>query len=255
MKRPASLRLRAPPGLTRMCFSSHRRACRIVLAALCAASLAGAIFACSVSTETSSLPGTPSDGGLSRDSDPVDVFDGSSSADSGTSPIPPISCTKYCEQMQERCTGEHAQYASKDDCLAFCEHVPPGDPNEMKDTPGMYCRHYYAGSPSLTAPEKYCAAAGPFGGGVCGDRCTAFCQVALSACVPDGGSGPYATVPKCKTACIEYTLVEAGADGGGEGLDGPKNGDTLNCRLYHLRKAVTDASSCEDLGPDAGECR
>lgn len=230
---------------------------RIAIAALCAASLGGAIFACSTSAEVTSAPGPTLDGGLSRDADPVDVFDGSTGP--GDSSIgdaaPPLSCPKYCDLVQSHCKNEHAQYASKDECLAFCEHVPPGDPYDTKDTPGMYCRQLYAGNPSLTDPEKYCAAAGPFGGGVCGDRCTAFCQVAFSACAPDGGVGPYASLPKCKTECVEYPYKDAGVDGGGEGLDGPKTGDTLNCRLYHLRKAVTDASACEDLGPDAGDCR
>jgi hypothetical protein len=234
-------------------------ASRIVLAALCAASLAAAIFACSTATETSSSSGGTPDGGLSRDADPVDVFDGSTPpSDAGVNPVPPLSCDKYCALVQSHCKGEHAQYASEDDCLAFCEHVPPGDPSEPKGTAGMYCREWYAGNPSLSDPEKYCAAAGPFGGGICGDRCTAFCQIALSACAPDGGSAgaaPYPTLPKCKTECVEYTYREAGVDGGGEGLDGPKSGDTLNCRLYHLRKAVRDAGSCEDLGPDGGDCR
>jgi hypothetical protein len=229
---------------------------RIVLAALCAASLGPAIFACATSSETTSSPGT-ADGGPSRDADPVDVFDGAAQpADGGTTPPPLLPCSKYCDLMQERCEGEHAQYASKEDCLAFCEHIPAGDPSDLKESsPGMYCRQTYAGSPSLASPEKYCAAAGPFGGGICGDRCTAFCEVALSACAPDGGAAPYPSVPKCKTECVGYSYKEAGADGGGEGLDGPMTGDTLNCRLYHLRRAVMDASSCEDLGPDAGGCR
>lgn len=227
---------------------------RIALAALCAASLGAAIFACSTTTETSSSSGGTADGGLSRDAEAVDVFDGSAPGDGGVIAPPELSCTKYCALMQSHCTGEHAQYASEEECQAFCEHLPPGDPNE-KDNAGMYCRLAYAGSPSLTAPEKYCAAAGPFGGGICGDRCTAFCQAALSACAPDGGASPYASLPKCKTECIAYTFKEAGADGGGEGLDGPATGDTLNCRLYHLRMAVTDAGACEDLGPDAGDCR
>lgn len=229
---------------------------RIMVAALGAASFGGAIFSCAASSETVTSPGGAVDGGLFRDSPPVDVFDGSNpGADAGIEPPPQVNCAKYCDLVQSHCKGENAQYGSKDDCLAFCEHLPPGDPNEPKETPGMYCRQVYAGSPSLTDPEQYCAAAGPFGGGICGDRCTAFCQVAFSACAPDGGVRPYATVPKCKTECIEYTFKEAGVDGGGEGLDGPKAGDTLNCRLYHLRNAVRDASSCEDLGPDAGDCR
>lgn len=242
-----------------MRFSSFRLAFRIVLAALCAASLGAAIFSCSTTTETSSSSSGGSDGGLSRDADPVDVFDGTTGpGDSGVTPLPPLACDKYCALVQSHCKGERAQYASEADCLSFCQHIPPGDPSEPKETAGMYCRQYYAGNPSLTDPETYCAAAGPFGGGLCGDRCTAFCQVALSACAPgsvDAGAAPYASLPKCKTECLEYTFREAGVDGGGEGLDGPSSGNTLNCRLHQLRKAVTEAGACDDLGPDAGDCR
>lgn len=251
--------LRLFHGCIRMRFSSFRLVPRIVLAALSAASLGAAIFACSTTMDPSTSSGGTPDGGLSRDADPVDIFDGTSPpSDGGGAPPPPLTCEKYCALLQNHCKGEHAQYASEADCLAFCEHIPAGDPSEPKATAGMYCRQWYAGNPSLTDPETYCAAAGPFGGGICGDRCTAFCQVALSACAPgtpDAGPAPYASLPKCKTACLEYTFREAGVDGGGEGLDGPKSGDTLNCRLYQLRKAVTEAGACEDLGPDAGNCR
>lgn len=235
------------------------RSFRIVLASICAASLGAAIVACSTSLEPSGPASGGVDGGLSRDADPVDVFDGTPGpTDAGVSPLPPLACDEYCALVQSHCSGEHTQYASTEDCLSFCRHIPAGDPHEPKATAGMYCRQWYAGNPSLTDPETYCAAAGPFGGGICGDRCTAFCQVAVSACVPetpDAGAAPYASLPKCKTECLEYAFREAGADGGGEGLDGPTTGDTLNCRMHHLRSAVADAGSCEALGADAGSCR
>ena len=36
---------------------------------------------------------------------------------------------------------------------------------------------------------------------------------------------------------------------------GPKSGDTLNCRLYHLRQVVLGQKGCGDLGADSGACR
>ena len=221
--------------------------------AVVAAIVAGAL-ACGSSAEVE--PTSIADGGSRRDGAAVDPLEGGASGDAGIAPVPP-SCAKYCENVQKHCKGEHAQYASEDECLAFCGHVPPGDPSdvERKKSATLACRQYYSGSPALTDPAGYCAAAGPFGGGHCGDRCTAFCQVALSACKPDAGMAPYASQPECKTACADFTLIDGGADGGGEGLDGPDRGDTLNCRLFHLRKSAIEPEACAHLAADSGACR
>src|SRR5687767_13013442 len=197
----------------RRIFRRHRFA---VASAFGAVAIVAGAFACGTSAETTTVPSGPSDAGTRRDTDPVDPLDGGSgTSDAGVSPPPP-SCTKYCELVQDHCDGDQAQYATKEDCLAFCEHIPPGDPGEAKKTPSLACRQVAAGSPAKAQPEAYCASAGPFGGGICGDRCTAFCQVVLSACSPDAGFAPYESIPDCKTACIEFTFRDAGADGGGE---------------------------------------
>jgi len=174
--------------------------------------------------------------------------------DAGTPQGPEPDCTTYCEQVMGSCTGPHAQYASASQCHELCQRLPAGDAGDTKNNT-LACRQYYAGSPARTSAGDYCLAAGPFGGGVCGDRCIAFCALTLGACSPDAGPAPYESYPACQTACAGYSYLDGGADGGGEPPDGPTTGNTLNCRLFHVRSAIHDGSGCADLGPDAGDCR
>lgn len=188
----------------------------------------------------------------SRDGKIVVPDDGNGLSDSGPAPPAP-SCQRYCELVVENCKGASRQYVSAADCLAFCKHLPEGKAGEMNE-PSLACRQYYAGNPSRANPERYCRAAGPFGGdNECGSRCTAFCDVALSAC-GDAGA-PYATKPDCESACTRYVFVDASTDGGGETPTGPASGDTLNCRLYWLRRAVNDAGACAALGEQSSTCK
>jgi hypothetical protein len=156
------------------------------------------------------------------------------------------------------CTKANAQYASKEECLALCEHLPltrPASEGAAKDAPSVACRQYWADSPARTNPDTYCLAAGPLGGNACGDRCTAFCSIVLSACSPDGGVVAYESQPECATACVGFSYRDAGTDGGGESPDGPTTGDTLNCRLYWLREAAMTPDKCSLLAPQSDACR
>lgn len=139
--------------------------------------------------------------------------------------------------------------------MAFCNALPLGKGGD-EDTNTVACRQFYAGSPSRADAPTYCRAAGPLGGGVCGDRCTAFCALTTTLCSADAGikQTPYASQPECVTACSTFPFRDAGADGGGESPDGPDAGNTLNCRLYYLRMALTDTSACAELGPDSKTC-
>ena len=82
----------------------------------------------------------------------------------------------------------------------------------------------------------------------------AFCDVVLAACSPDGGVPAYPTQPECASACAGFSYRDAGADGGGEDPYGPSHGDSLNCRLYHLRAATRSPEKCVLLRPDSGAC-
>ena len=222
-----------------------------------AAALAGAAFAFVSACADSGDPEVPvraEDGGIRRDGGIVEPGEGGGSADAGAPPGPSPSCEKYCGLVTQHCVDEHAQYESEKSCLALCGLLPPGDPGDQASH-SLACRQYFAGTPAQTSADTYCLAAGPFGGGSCGDRCTAFCQLTLAACAPDKDAAPYATYPDCATACAGFTFRDAGADGGGEGPDGPSAGDTLNCRLYQLRQALAEPARCADLAVDSGACR
>jgi hypothetical protein len=174
--------------------------------------------------------------------------------DAGTPLGPEPNCAIYCQQVMGSCTGPHAQYASASECHELCQRLPAGDAGDTESNT-LACRQYYAGSPARTSAGDYCLAAGPFGGGVCGDRCIAFCALTLGACAPDAGPAPYESYSACQTACAGYSYFDGGSDGGGEQPDGPTSGNSLNCRLFHVRSAVHDGTGCSDLGPDGGDCR
>jgi hypothetical protein len=228
------------------------------LLVLAAGAAAGLLVGGACSDESSHTSPTAADAGGSRwDSAPVAPSEGGGPlVDAGPGLTP--SCEKYCSLVMANCTGDDAQYASEEECLAFCAHLPldpPSSEGEAKSSASVACRQYWADSPARTDPKTYCLAAGPFGGNVCGDRCTAFCTVVLAACSPDGGTPVYASQPECATACAGLSYREPNADGGGEGPHGPASGDTLNCRLYYLRHAASDPKACKSLLPDAGKCQ
>lgn len=212
---------------------------------------AAAVVACSSSDDNLAENVTSSDAGTSikRDSAPVDLAESGSPLDAGLAP--PANCETYCDLVTANCTGGNAQYASKQECTDFCSNLPltvktrTGAGPDEKEAPSVACRQYWADSWARTNPNAYCLAAGPFGGNVCGDRCTAFCDVVLNACSPDAGSNaPYADRGECANACAAFLYRDAGTDGGGETPSGPQKGDSLNCRLWQLRTAVMHPESC-----------
>jgi hypothetical protein len=224
----------------------------LFLLALAASSATlGVVAACSSTASVETSPdadaGPRREGGLVQEPE-------AGAYDAGAPSGPEPSCTEYCDLVMASCKGEQAQFGSRGECLEICGRLPAGEAGD-KQSNTVACRQYYAGSPARTDAPSYCFAAGPFGGGVCGDRCTAFCGLALSACSPSAPNAPYASYPDCQTACAGYGYRDAGVDGGGEPAAGPESGDTLNCRLFQVRSAVLDGKGCANIGPDSGACR
>ena len=245
--------------MRRFLFSTRRS--RAKVATLAAATLAAAILAASAlivaactSTSTADREPTAEDSGPGLDGGLVNPAE-AGFLDAGAPLGPAPDCATYCDQVMESCTGPHAQYSSGIECHQLCQHMAAGDAGDMENNT-LACRQYYAGSPARTSAGDYCLAAGPFGGGVCGDRCSAFCSFTVEACSPDAGKdAPYESYSACQTACAGFSYVDGGADGGGEPPDGPTSGNTLNCRLFHVRRSVGNGSGCADLGADSGACR
>lgn len=193
------------------------------------------------------------DGGLKRDAGPVDPPVTSDSGNPSTEDggLPP-SCDSYCDVVMANCQGDDQQYRDRDECVGICSLLPTGKAGET-DMGTVGCRAQFAGSPAKTDPSKYCASAGPFGGGACGDRCTAFCQLATAQCMAaEAGAPPYASYASCLTACAGYHY-----DGdAGESLDGPTTGDTLNCRLFYIRKEFRGGDEgCAQVAAQSPDCR
>ena len=214
------------------------------------------VVACG-SSSTSERPNGEDASIRNKDGGPVDPADaGAYDAPAPQGPEP--SCGAYCDLVMGSCKDQHAQYASREQCIEVCGRLTLGDAgDDHSDT--VACRQHYAGSPALTDALTYCLAAGPFGGALCGDRCPVFCSLAIGACSPDAGTAgktaPYANYPDCQTACTGYAYKDGGADGGGEPPNGPESGNTLNCRLFHLRAAIHDGSGCASIGADSSTCR
>ncbi|MDB4941022.1 MAG: hypothetical protein JWP97_556 [Labilithrix sp.] len=246
--------MRRFPSLYRSVAARRARAALCLSVVLLGACWVGASASgCTTTAAESRLGGDADAAGTHRDSGYVDPPDGGT-ADAAAPPEGP-ECSAYCDTVQASCTEGSAQYTSRDECLAFCGLLPAGMTGESAGD-SVACRAFYAGSPART-DATYCAAAGPYGGGVCGDRCPIFCALAMSACGAgsDGGPPPYASYPDCQTACVGFGYRDGGVDGGGEGALGPDAGDTLNCRLFYLRQAVTSGTSCENIAVDSPACR
>jgi hypothetical protein len=232
---------RVPRALASIVFASAA-ACLGVVAAACGSSTTSAVT-------------VPSDAGSRPPTDAPVVVPDAGPYDAAPPPGTPPTCEKYCEIVMQNCTDDHAQYASADECAGACAALSLGDPRDRTDDT-VACRQYHAGSPSRTDPAQFCPVAGPFGGGTCGDRCTAFCGLALHACDGDGGAPrPYPDAPACATACANYMFTGA-ADGGGPTLDGPTAGNTLDCRMFHARSAVLDPGQhCAATAEQSAACK
>ena len=164
--------------------------------------------------------------------------------------IDDLSCKAYCAAVQGACTGANSQYASAEECETYCEtgaQLPLGD---LADTDGntVGCRIYHAGVAGISAENAaiHCPHAGPHGGSVCGDWCDNYCHLAQTNC--SGANELFADAAACEAACGGY------ADSG-EG--GDTTGDTVQCRIYHLGVAGSDADTsaaihCPHGGVDGG---
>lgn len=187
----------------------------------------------------------------------VAPLDGSVKAEDGANSPDPTSCESYCKDVLATCAGDDTQYGTPAECGRFCATFAPGGLGD-KDVGTLACRAYHASTTAKTDPRTWCAAAGPFGGGVCGDRCAEFCTLAFAVCrAPAGatGSAPWADQPECVTACAGFAYLDGGVDGGGDGTAGTPGGDTLNCRQRVLRDALRDPARCAELATDSPRCR
>lgn len=143
-------------------------------------------------------------------------------------------CEDYCGEVQTNCTDTaHAQYADQASCLRACGAMPRGATTDQTgDT--AYCRLFHAGAANN---DDHCFHAGPSGGGVCGGWCDALCRQTQASCT--GDNAQFASTADCLAGCGEYPTT---------GAVGSTDGDTAQCRSYHVQAATTDATHCDHAG-------
>jgi hypothetical protein len=162
----------------------------------------------------------------------------------------------------QNCTGANAQYSASSECMNACAIFPPGT---LADTSGatLGCHLYHAGLAG-ESPNPHCWHAGPYGLGVCGAACDNFCALTLGWCSAtggfDGGAAPYADMGACKTACMGFTTLDAGARPAAYSTAGPTSGNSVDCREYHLGAALVDHTAlhqqlhCNHVGATSPTC-
>lgn len=151
-------------------------------------------------------------------------------------------CEEYCDQIQSRCTGDAAQYADRGDCLAGCGRLPAtGNPGDAAGNT-VQCRLFHAG---MANNDEHCHHAGLSGADTCGRSCEVYCHVIQQTC--RGGDAQYDSLGECLSACNGLATG---------GRPGELSGNTVQCRLTHLRYTVGDPSThCPHAGPTgAGAC-
>lgn len=144
-------------------------------------------------------------------------------------------CVSYCSEISKRCTGPSRQYRTDDECLAACGALPAGRTGDGQRN-SVSCRLEQA---KKAGSLSTCVEAGPFGGGVCGSRCEAFCAINAKNCTAErtDNKAPYGGEGDCIEECRAFAFDPAEGEGPDQAFDG---GDTINCRSHHLILSLKD---------------
>lgn len=138
---------------------------------------------------------------------------------------PDPTCENYCDVITTNCTGDNAQYGSREECISYCEGVGGWDTGAAGDDSGnsIACRIYHGNAPAAADPAMHCNHAGPSGGNVCGSWCDVYCNLGFEHCA--GPNKLYDDEAACQTACADISA---------DGSPGDIEYDTVQCRIYHL---------------------
>lgn len=135
---------------------------------------------------------------------------------------------KYCTDIMANCTADNTQYVDMKSCIGAAAAYPPGTDADMSGNT-LGCRTYHSGA-AKGDPGTHCPHAGPSGDGACGMTCDGFCDIAVATCKTE-----WPDKAACMTDCAG--LKKAGMSYNTSFT----SGDTIECRLYHLSVAATDA--------------
>jgi hypothetical protein len=164
--------------------------------------------------------------------------------------VPETLCGEYCATIIANCDPADTtkprlpQYNDMDQCLAVCELLPPGEPND-RNVNTVECRLRLARQAEYE-PLNVCPQAGISGVGACGSSCEAYCGLMNQVCTEtttDGLSGHYYfdNAADCLEACAEVPDMPPFSVN-----DDLFGGNHLQCRLYHLLVSTLDGiEHCE----------
>lgn len=154
-------------------------------------------------------------------------------------------CDTYCALVQSNCVDETQVYASQDLCLRVCGFLPDGMEGDMSgNTVG--CRTTNARAAEATGePDVHCPIAGPGGDGTCGSNCEAYCSLMQQVCAARFGMD-YDGIPDCIDQCTNDVPDI------GNYSSNIQEGDSIQCRLYHVSAATFDPGQhCAHAAGDA----
>jgi hypothetical protein len=231
--------------------------------------IATACVACGGARNNSTADGGAVDGAPNgADAASPDADQDSSLPDTGDAGA--VSCSTYCGEIMDACTGGNAQYANGAACMNACAYFPPRHAGVTSgDT--IACRATHADL-ARAAPNPHCWSAGPFGYGECGATYEGFCDIATALCSVNGGFDagppPFNSQGDCWLRAAMYPLVDmptnvvsppgmVGLDGG-YSANGPTSGNTFDCRGYYLGQALQGGAAqqlhCNHVGAISATC-
>lgn len=182
--------------------------------------------------------------------------DGLSCEEAGCFPT----CADYCGTWNETCARRFPYEfgVQTGDCVEFCERMnwEPGrfEPLPHPPTNSIGCRIYHMANAlgSDANRDLHCPHAGATGDGVCGDHCDNYCHLATQICGDidfetllgepsaagidrDRFLATFGDPDICATWCRGEGRADAIAT---NGQHGDTEGDSVQCRMYHLITAA-----------------
>ncbi|HWA73450.1 MAG TPA: hypothetical protein VG937_13990 [Polyangiaceae bacterium] len=145
-------------------------------------------------------------------------------------------CEDYCDVVMSSCSGGLDVYSSRAACLAVCDVLDPGSPDDLPKANTVRCRRNLIFG-SGEAPVD-CSLSGPVGGDQCGSDCEGYCQILVAAC-SDTFTQP---VDDCVRECA---ALRHGTDRFTTNGTFVK-GDTFQCRAVYASNALLDPSLCKN---------
>jgi hypothetical protein len=186
-----------------------------------------------------------------------DTSDADSQLDAQASPAQlahAAACDAYCATVQEACVEANQQYATEKSCLDICAELMRTEAEveaageATQDT--IECRQKAARAVIDVGSEveNLCQSAGMWGNVECGAPCEVYCGMMSRGC-----STEFEAFDDCPDQCKKVPQPATqlfGAD--------PPKGNTLQCRINHIRLATTTQSPgihCPHAAGALGPCQ